>query len=498
MTITTEAKPKTRGQDPASDRAGRIETHGTDHIEKSERHGRPRSLVGVWAASNLTYLYLVLGGTMILLGLNLWQSIAVIVGGNLAWIVVGYLSISGPASGTPSEVITRAMYGIRGNRFVNLVIGWVVGVAYEAINLSVGALAGFALVDQFAGRASFAAKVAIVIVTAIITFTISVYGHATIVRLSGWFTWILLAAVIVLAVFVFLHADFGYQTPAKYAVHGAALWAVAAIGFSIIASAPLSWGTGADYSRYLPVTASRRAVMWWTTLGGFAPAVVLGIIGALAGTVVDMSDPQSSLKTLLPSWFYPVFLVIIILGSITNNVLTAYSTGLALLAVGIPWKRSVTVIFDAIVSVGITGYALFISNFFDSLNSILELTVALLGPALTIYAVDIALRKNRYDGLQLMDESRTSRFWYRGGFNLAGIAALVIGTAAASLFLDTTLFVGPLSNALDGADLSVFVGPIVAGVIYATATVVGRRAAVMPNPEIAHPTSSVEESRVSA
>jgi hypothetical protein len=32
------------------------------------------------------------------------------------------------------------------------VLGWGVGVAYEAINLSTGALAGFALVEQFGGQ----------------------------------------------------------------------------------------------------------------------------------------------------------------------------------------------------------------------------------------------------------------------------------------------------------------------------------------------------------
>ncbi|HEY4269321.1 MAG TPA: cytosine permease [Galbitalea sp.] len=459
-----------REAEPASDRAGRIETHGTDYISDSERYGRPRSLFAVWAASNITYLYIVLGGTMILLGLNLWQSLAVIVAGNLFWILVGYLSISGPASGSPSEIVTRAMYGVRGNRILNLIIGWLVGVAYEAINLSVGALAGFALVNQFAGKATFGLQLAIVLVTAIITFTISVYGHATIVRLSGWFTVILLACLVVLGVFVFQHANFAYETPAKFAVHGWALWAVAAIGFTIIASSPLSWGTGADYARYLPKAASRKAIVWWTTLGGFIPAVALGGLGVLAGTVVDMTDPQSSLKALLPAWFYPVFLVVIVLGSITNNVLTAYSTGLALLAAGIPWKRSVTVIFDAVIAVGITGYALFVSNFFDSLNNILELTVAPLGPALAIYGMDIFLRRNRYDGAQLHDESRGGPLWFRGGYNLAGAFALVIGTVAALLCADTDVLVGPVANALGGADLSAIVGPIVGAVIYGVMT----------------------------
>ncbi len=430
-------------------------------------------MFAVWAASNITYLYIVLGGTMILLGLDAWQSLGVVVAGNLFWALVGWLAISGPASGTPSEIVTRAMFGVRGNRVFNVVLGWGVGVAYEAINLSIGALAGFAVVDQWGGRADTAAKWIVVLATATITFTISVYGHATIVRLSGWFTWILLVAILVLAYYVLRRAHWGYQTSAAYAVHGAALWAVAAVGFTIIASAPLSWGTGADYARYLPAGASNRAVIGWTALGGFLPAVLLGGLGVLAGTVVDMTDPQTSLKALLPGWFYPIFLLLIVVGSITNNVLTAYSTGLALQAVGIPWRRSITVVFDAIVAVGITGYALFISNFLDTLNNTLELTVAFLGPALAIYGVDIALRRNRYDGIELHDESPSSRFWYWHGVNLAGTIAMIVSTGAALLCVNTDVYVGPVAGALDGADLSALVGPILAAISYAAMTRAG-------------------------
>lgn len=160
----------------------------------------------------MTYLYIVLGGTMVLLGLNVWQSLAVVLAGNVFWLLVGWLSVSGPSSGTPSEVVTRAMYGIRGNRAYNALVGWAVGVAYEAINLSVGALAGFALVEHWGGSPSAAVKWAIVLGTALFTFTISVYGHATIVRFSGWFTWILLAGILVLGFYVLRHAHWNYQT----------------------------------------------------------------------------------------------------------------------------------------------------------------------------------------------------------------------------------------------------------------------------------------------
>lgn len=59
---------------------------------------------------------MVVGGALILMGLSLGQAIAVIVLGSLFWAPIGLLAVSGPASGTPSEVIARAMYGIRGNR----------------------------------------------------------------------------------------------------------------------------------------------------------------------------------------------------------------------------------------------------------------------------------------------------------------------------------------------------------------------------------------------
>ena len=451
--------------EPPSDQFGHIELHGVDYIPPAERHGKPRELFALWAAPNITYLYIVLGGALIGLGLNAWQAMAVVVLGNLFWILVGILSVSGPASGTPSSIVMRAMFGVRDNRVNVAIIGWVVAVAYEAINLSVGSLAAFALCAAIGIKAGTALKFFIVIGTAVVTLAISVYGHATIVRLSPLFTAVLAACVVLLAVFTAPHVNLHFVPSG--APHGAALLAAAFAGLTIIASGPLSWGTGADYARYLPAHTSNRGIIAWVTLGGFIPSVLLGVLGVLAGTAIDMTDPQTSFAQILPAWFYPVFLLVIVVGSITNNVLTAYSSGLALQAVGIKASRAVTVFFDGIVGTGLALYALFISNFIDTLNNILALSVTLLGPSLAIYAVDIWLRRNRYDGIALHDETRHSPFWFSHGVNWAGAAALVIGTGVALLCVNTSVLVGPVSNWLDGADISSITGPLVAGVIYA-------------------------------
>jgi len=448
-----------------SDRAGRVEAHGADYVPESERHGSPRSLFAVWAGSNVAYLYFVVGGLLILLGMSLWQAILVVLTGNLLWAAVGYLAISGPASGSPSEVISRAFFGINGNRVVQIVNGWVVGVLYEAINLSVGALAGFALVQQVFGSASDLVKGCVVVGLAFVTFTISVYGHGTIMKLAPWFTGTLLAALLVLTFFVIGHADFSYH-PTGGGLTGRAWWETSAVGFGIIAAGPLSWAVGADYSRYLPSSTNARATAFWTGIGGFVPAVGIAVLGILSATAIDMTDPETAMAGILPTWFYLVFLLLIVVGSISNNALTAYSTGLALLATGIPWRRSITVIFDAVVAIGVTLYALFISNFLDTLSGLLEVSVAVLAPFMTIYALDIFLRRNRYDGPGLQSTNRTSRYWFAGGFNPGGFGGLVAGSAASFLSLNTTFYVGPIARALGGADISVFVGAVVGGGIY--------------------------------
>ena len=86
---------------PAADRAGHVERHGIDVIPASDRHGRPRELFWVWMSANVVYLYFVLGGVLVLLGLSIWEALAITVIGNLWWAAVGWLAVSGPASGTP-------------------------------------------------------------------------------------------------------------------------------------------------------------------------------------------------------------------------------------------------------------------------------------------------------------------------------------------------------------------------------------------------------------
>ncbi|MEU6615645.1 purine-cytosine permease family protein [Streptomyces parvus] len=444
--------------------APRIEAHGIDHIPDADRRGRPRELFAVWAAANVNYLSLLSGGVLVLIGLTLVQALAVIVVGNLFWLLTGVLAISGPASGTPSEVITRAIYGVRGNRVNNAVVGWAISVCYFALNLAAAASAATALVERAGVAPGDGVTAVVVVVIAALTLVISVWGHAAIVKLYLPITLVLALAFAVVAFSVFGHADFSYR-PAE-PLGGTALWATLAAGLALVASGPLSYTTSADFSRYLPRTTSKRAVVGWTALGGFVPGVVVCSLGALAATAVDMSDPRSGLESILPGWFTSVFLLALVLGTIAINALTAYSAGLALQAVGLRIRRSYSVLVDGAAAVSLTLYALLVSDLLDTMSDVLQLTVVLLGPSTALYATDIVLRRNRYDGPALTDESPGSRFWYTGGVNVPGALALAAGFAAAALCVDT-VYTGPVAAALGGVDLSLPVGMLVAAGSYA-------------------------------
>src|SRR5262249_44074071 len=143
---------------------------------------------------------------------------------------------------------------------------------------------------------------------------------------------------------------------------------------------------------------------------------------------------------------------------------------LILQAAGVTASRSKTVLIDGVIAVAIACYALFISNFFTTLMNFLPLSVALFAPTMVIYVSDIILRRNRYDGIALNDETANSPYWYSNGINWRAIVAQLVGTVVALLCINTPVYVGPIAAALAGADLSALAGPLVALSIYVYTT----------------------------
>jgi len=446
------------------DTAARLEAHGIDHIPEGERYGKARSLFSVWAAPNVSYLSLVVGAALILMGLSLDQALWVIVSGNLFWAFTAFIAVSGPAAGTTGSVISRAMYGIRGNKVVLVITGWLIAAAYLALNWSAASVAGIGLARQLGLEESPVLSGTVIVLIAAATIALAVYGHGAILRLYGPLSILLTLVFLAVSGFILTRTDWSYQPPE--ALEGAPLWAALAGGFAIVASAPLSYSNSPDLARYLPSRTRPVAVAGWTFLGAFLPSIVFTAMGAFAATALDMTDPEKALEGIMPGWFVPMFVVAVVLNTVSNNGLTAYSAGLTLQSIGLRISRVWAVLAIGVLGTAMTLYSILVFDFLTSVSTMLELVTILTGPAMAVFVMDIVMRRNHYDGKELLDQDRGGPFWYDRGFNWAGLSAMVLGGLAAALFVGTTFWMGPWAEAAGGLSLSIPAGMAVAALVY--------------------------------
>jgi NCS1 family nucleobase:cation symporter-1 len=318
-------------------------------------------------------------------------------------------------------------------------------------------------------------KIVALTVVASNTFVVAIFGHATIVVVQRVLTYALGVGVVVLAIFVLPKSHIGgFTVVAGAAGTPTATW-ILAVEVLLAGSAMSFMNYPADYARYLRPDESSRSVWFWTSLGPIIPAIGISVIGAAAGTAADMTDPVGGLRTLLPTWFFAIFLLIVIGGAIANNFLNTYSSGMSLLALRVRVSRPLAVLADGVIATAMAAYALFVSDFTGSFQNFLALMVLWIAPWAGVYLADIMLRRNTYDtkGLQ---ESRGGPYWYKGGWNPSALAAFVVGAVCTYLFTNATLLRGPLVAAVHGADISVFVGLLVSFGLYLVLT--GRSAEV--------------------
>jgi nucleobase:cation symporter-1, NCS1 family len=445
------------------------ETRGIELINASERRGRARDLVAVWAAPNVSVLNFTVGASLVLLGLELWQAFLVILAGSLPWIFTGIVAASGPAAGTSGSVITRAIYGIRGNRVVVAFYGWFISAVFLALNWLASSFMGAELLAQAGVTDPVFGPLLVTVVVAAITVLVAVYGHGLILRTYPAVTLVLLAIFLLVTVFILPRADWGYQ--AAEPLEGAALWSAVSIGFAILASTPLSYSNSPDLARYLPRSTKPGHIVAATALGGAIPCIVFTAVGALLATAVEPAAMdlgiESALLGLLPAWLGPLFVIGVILNTISLNGMTTYTASMSLQSIGIPIRRIPSAVVVGVIGTLLTIYLVMSTSLLEAVNMMLQVLILISGPTMAVFATDVIRRRNRYDGAELFNEAPGAPFWYTGGWNLAGLFSVVLGAGVASLFLTTELWTGPVSGAMGSIDLSVPVSMIVTSASYA-------------------------------
>lgn len=458
------------GVSSTNDQAFAIETNGINSIPLTERHGTPRDLFWIWFAANVGFTYIIIGSLAVVLGLGFWPAAAAVVIGNLVYFLVGLAAIPGPKAATATIVAARSAFGVLGT-LPSTFLSWITVVGWEAVMVVIGTLSLSeiaVIVGLPEGNVTRAASLVIVMVA---TFTVSIWGHATILAMNKILSVLLGVGTLIMGILVLPHLDVSFAGGELAAPSTLATWLIAV---TIIAALPLSWvNYPADYSRYLSPSTSSRSIALNTAFGSAIPAVLIGLVGVAAATATDMSDPLAGLRNLLPVWFLVPYLLVIVGGTITNNFLNTYSSGLNLQALGVKLPRHKAVLIDAVLAGIASIYAVFVFDFTSSFIQFLSLMIIWLAPWLGIYLADIWLRRNTYEPAALHQRGG-GRYWYQGGWNWPALAAFAAGIIAAALFANAPIYVGPLVPLIGGGDISILAGFIVAGLLH---VVLARRTA---------------------
>lgn len=444
------------------------ETRGIELVGDDDRHGRARDLFFVWAAPNISILSITIGATLILLGLELWQAGAVILAAAVLWVLPGIIAAAGPAAGTSGSVITRAMYGVRGNRLFVAVVGWFIGAVFLSLTWLGSSFMGAALLGRLGLSDPVWVPIGVTLVVSAVTIVVAIFGHGLILRIYPAMAAALFVIFLLVAGFVMPTVDWGYAAPEP--LTGAALWSSLSIGFTILASTPLSFINSPDIARYLPRSTKPSRIAAATALGGAVPFVVFTALGALLATGLSSAAFDTGLDValfdLLPAWLGPLLVVGVVLNTIALNAMTAYTSSMALQAIGFRLRRIPAAIIVGIVGTALTIYLVLSSSLLEAANLMLQFLVVVSGPAMAIFVVDVVRRRYAYDGVELFETRAGGTHWYTRGWSIPGVAALLLGGVATALCLATEVWSGPIAQLTGFVDLSVPVGMLVAASLY--------------------------------
>jgi nucleobase:cation symporter-1, NCS1 family len=411
-----------------AERALQIEANGINVIADAERKGRPRDLFWPWFAANVSVLGLSYGSFVLGFGISFWQALIVGLAGIIvSFLLCGFIAVAGKRGSAPTMVLSRAAFGVQGNK-LPAVISWLLTVGWETVLIILATLATATVFQHLGWGGGTGIKVAALIVVVALTIFGGVMGFDTIMRLQTVIT--VVTAVLTIVFIVLAASRIHWHTVAALPA-GSPAKLIGALVF-MMTGFGLGWvNAAADYSRYLPRSSSGRGVAGWTTAGSAVAPVILLVFGLLlAGSSAKLSgaiaaDPIGALTVLLPTWFLIPFAIVAVLGLVGGSVLDIYSSGLALLTLGLPVRRYVAALIDGTIMILGTVYVVFVAG--DFLGQFEGFLITLGVPIAAwcgVMLADIALRRRDYAEPELFDAA--GRY---GGIRWLPAAVVVLGTA---------------------------------------------------------------------
>lgn len=404
-----------------------LELNSTNFIAESERRGSASDLFWPWCGANVSLLALSYGAFFLDFGISFWQAtFAAIFGTVLSFLLVGFSSLAGKRSNAPTMTLSRAAFGVIGNRLPGF-LSYLLFVGWETVLVSLATLATGTIVQQLGTIDRNSAMAIGFLISVSLTVIGGVYGFSVAMKLQKWLALITLVATGFYFVFTVNQVNWqkvmDLPNGSTASVIGAMIFAMTGIG--------LGWAnSAADYSRYLPRNVKGSSVVGWTVFSASLVPILFVIYGvALSGSSAKLkqniaADPIGALTQILPTWFLLIFALVAIFGLISGGILDLYSSGIALVSIGVPVKRHQAAIFDALLMTAGTIYIVwFAKDFIGPFQGFLISIGVPIATWTAIFVADVTVVKRRYIESDFFNPKGSY-----GAINWRAIAVLVFGT----------------------------------------------------------------------
>ena len=283
-----------------------------------------------------------------------------------------------------------------------------------------------------------------------LAFVVAIFGYGLIARVQLAFS--ILTALLVVGVIVLTAPRIDLDVALR-ADDGS--WTLLITGVVLVFSfVGLAWvHSSGDLARYQRTDADGGSTMLWATFGATLPALLLIAWGALLAAsdpvIADglATNPLHTIAALLPIWYPAPLIAAIALGLISGVVLTMYSGGFALQALGIRARRSVTTVLAGVLVLGAAVALLYLVG--DARDLIRDGVTTIAVPVAAwvgIFGAEMMLRRRGFDAGALLR---------RGGVYPAVRWGNLVG-----MLVITALGFGLTSAALPGLDWQGYLFPL--------------------------------------
>ena len=438
-----------------------VEVRSIDYVPLDERHGKLWHLGPLWFMGNAQIATLAVGVVGVSAGGNLFWSLAAILTGVLfGTFFMAFHSAQGPQLGLPQMIQSRPQFG-----YVGALLVWLFAyLQYAGFNVFNTILAGQSAHTTIhtPEKLGIALAMALAVVIALIGYD---FIHRTERALT--YTFLLVFGVFTIGAIATLHLPNSALDPGNFDL------TPFLAQFGVTAGYQISWAIYvSDYSRYLPPDVTVRKTFLWTYWGSALGAIWLMGLGALLSTAAGKNfDAVGSINAAangIFDGFGTIVLLFAALGLISVTALNLYGGSLTLIGAVDSFKRVRPTLHARIVTIGFTAAISTIvavissESFLTNFENFLLLILYLFVPWTAVNLVDYyVVRRGHYAVEEIF---KPDGMYGRWGWR--GIVAYLVGFAAMVPFFATPSFTGPVAKAIDGADLSMFIGLPVSGILY--------------------------------